>query len=65
MRSTLSLVLTAVIAIALGVFGTVAFAGTLAGTSSSEAAQAEQEARSGSDSDSSNGGNVPLVYGTR
>ncbi|MBQ1076457.1 hypothetical protein AB0J85_20760 [Micromonospora echinofusca] len=64
MRSALSLVLAGVIAVALGVFGSVALATTLTGTSSSEAAKAEQAARTSSDG-GSGGANKPLVYGTR
>ncbi|MDO3703574.1 hypothetical protein Q3W71_18060 [Micromonospora sp. C28SCA-DRY-2] len=64
MRSALSLVLAGVIAVALGVFGSVALATTLTGTSSSEAAKAEQAARSGSGG-GNGGANQPLVYGTR
>ncbi|MER5336555.1 hypothetical protein ACIBTZ_24895 [Micromonospora sp. NPDC049460] len=64
MRSALSLVLAGVIAVALGVFGSVALATTLTGTSSSEAAKAEQSARTSSDG-GSGGANKPLVYGAR
>ncbi|WP_123809585.1 hypothetical protein [Micromonospora globispora] len=64
MRSALSLVLAGVIALALGVFGTVALASQLHGTPSSEAAKAEQAARTGSGSGNASG-NTPLVYGTR
>ncbi|MEU8299091.1 hypothetical protein AB0C04_17620 [Micromonospora sp. NPDC048909] len=67
MRSALSLVLIGVTAVALGVFGSVALATTLSGTSAPEAAKAEQAARdsSGSSSNSDGGANQPLVYGTR
>lgn len=64
MRSALSLVLIGVTAVALGVFGTVAMATTLSGTSANEASKAEQAARPGAGS--SNGiGEMPPVYGSR
>ncbi|MCI4063222.1 hypothetical protein MRQ36_11805 [Micromonospora sp. R77] len=65
MRSALSLVLAGVIALALGVFGTVALASTLDGTPSSEAAKTEQAARTGGSGSGDASGNTPLVYGTR
>ncbi|MBQ1024543.1 hypothetical protein [Micromonospora sp. C95] len=64
MRSALSLVLIGVTAVALGVFGTVAMATTLTGTSANEAAKAEQAARPGTGS--SDGSVVmPPVYGSK
>ncbi len=67
MRTVLSLVLIGVAAVALGVFGTVALATTLSGTSASEAATAEDAriSSSGGNSNSSDGGSQPLVYGNR
>lgn len=64
MRSALSLVLVAVAAIALGVFGTVALASTLKGATASEAATAEQAARTESGGTDA-GANQPLVYGDK
>ncbi|MET7671685.1 hypothetical protein [Micromonospora luteifusca] len=67
MRSALSLVLIGVTAVALGVFGSVALASTLSGTSAKDAANAEQAARTGPGGSGNSGGgaNQPLVYGTR
>lgn len=62
MRRALSLVLTGVIAVALGVFGSVALASTLKGTSSSDAAAEIQKEIDGGGSSVNE---APAGYGTR